>query len=169
MSLRLWILVPSLLWVSTAACAQSAHADLLNAKGEKIGTAEIRPSGSGVEIDLNVSQLPAGVHGVHFHNVGKCEAPNFASAGPHFNPTSKKHGKENPEGPHAGDLLNIEVGPDGTAKASLNDPNVTLGAGPNSLLHEGGTALVIHATADDYKTDPSGNSGARLACGVIAR
>jgi Cu-Zn family superoxide dismutase len=163
------LVVPCFLWASSAAFAQSANADILNAHGEKIGTAEIRRSGSGVEIDLTVSQLPPGMHGVHFHNVGKCDTPDFASAGSHFNPTAKKHGKENPEGPHAGDLMNIEVGADGTARAKLVDPDATLGSGPNSLFHEGGTALVIHAAADDYKTDPSGNSGARIACGVIGR
>jgi Cu-Zn family superoxide dismutase len=149
--------------------AQSAHADIVNGQGQKIGTATVQPSASGVRIDLEVSQLPPGTHGIHIHSVGKCEGPAFASAGTHFNPTSKKHGKENPEGPHAGDLLNIEVGADGTGKASLSDLNATLGEGPNSLFREGGTALVIHEKADDYQTDPAGNSGARIACGVIRR
>ena len=165
---RSWALIPVLLWAS-AGFAQSAHADINNAQGQKIGTAEIRPSRGGVRIDVNVSQLPPGTHGIHIHNVGKCEGPAFTSAGPHFNPTTKKHGKDSPEGPHAGDMLNLEVKPDGTGKASLSDPNVTLGDGPNSLFHEGGTSLVIHASADDYKTDPAGNSGARIACGVIEK
>ena len=145
----------------------SGHADIVNAQGQKVGTATIHPSGSGVRIDVEVSQLPPGTHGIHIHTVGKCEGPAFTSAGAHFNPTSKKHGRDNPEGPHGGDLLNIEVGADGTGKASLLDPNATLGQGPNSLFHEGGTAPLIHEKADDYKTDPSGNSGARIACGVI--
>ncbi len=147
--------------------AQSAHADIVNAQGQKIGTATIRPSSSGVRINVEVSQLPPGTHGIHIHTVGKCEGPAFTSAGAHFNPISKKHGKDNPEGPHAGDLLNIEVATDGTGKASLSDPNVTLGGGPNPLFQEAGTALVIHEKSDDYKTDPAGNSGARIACGVI--
>lgn len=147
--------------------AQSGNADIVNAQGQKIGTATVHPSGSGVRINVEVSQLPPGTHGIHIHAVGKCEGPAFTSAGAHFNPASKKHGKDNPEGPHAGDLLNIDVGTDGTGKASLSDPNVILGAGPNSLFHEGGTALVIHEKADDYKTDPTGNSGGRIACGVI--
>ena len=147
--------------------ALSGHADIVNAQGQKIGTATIHPSGSGVRIDVGVSQLPPGTHGIHVHTVGKCEGPAFASAGAHFNPTSKKHGRDNPEGPHGGDLLNIEVGADGTGKASLLAPNATLGEGANSLFHDGGTALVIHEKADDYKTDPSGNSGARIACGAI--
>lgn len=147
--------------------ALSGHADIVNAQGQKIGTATIHPSGNGVRIDVVISQLPPGAHGIHIHTAGKCEGPAFASAGGHFNPTSKKHGKDNSEGPHAGDLLNIDVGPDGTGKASLTDTDVTLGDGPNSLFHEGGTALVIHEKVDDYKTDPSGNSGGRIACGVI--
>lgn len=147
--------------------AQSGNANIVNAQGQKIGTATVHPSGGGVRINVEVSQLPPGTHGIHIHAVGKCEGPAFTSAGAHFNPASKKHGKDNPEGPHAGDLLNIDVGTDGTGKASLSDPNVILGAGPNSLFHEGGTALVIHEKADDYKTDPAGNSGARIACGVI--
>jgi Cu-Zn family superoxide dismutase len=146
---------------------QSGRSDIVNAQGQKIGAATVHPSDRGVRIDVAISQLPPGTHGIHIHAVGKCEGPAFASAGAHFNPASKKHGKDNPEGPHAGDLMNIEVGADGTGKASLSDPNVTLGDGPSSLFHEGGTALLIHEKADDYKTDPSGNSGARIACGVI--
>lgn len=147
----------------------SGHADIVNAQGQKIGAAMIHPSDSGVRIDVEVSQLSPGTHGIHIHTVGKCEGPAFASAGGHFNPTTKKHGKDNPEGSHAGDLLSIEVGADGTGKASLLAPNATLGGGANSLFHEGGTALVIHEKADDYKTDPAGNSGARIACGVIQK
>ena len=168
MSMRSCALIAVLLW-APAGFAQSAHADIVNAQGQKIGTAQIRPSGSGVRIEVKVSQLPPGVHGIHIHNVGKCEGPAFASAGPHFDPTSKKHGKENPEGPHAGDLLMLKVNADGTAKASLLDPNASLADAPNSIFHEGGTSLVIHADPDDYKTDPAGNSGARIACGVIEK
>lgn len=148
--------------------AQSAHADIVNAQGQKIGTATIHQAGNGVRISVEVSQLPPGTHGIHIHTVGKCEGPAFTTAGGHLNPASKKHGKDNPDGPHAGDLLNLEVGADGIGKASLSDANATLGEGPNSLFHEGGTSLVIHEKADDYKTDPAGNSGARIACGVIS-
>jgi Cu-Zn family superoxide dismutase len=101
--------------------------------------------------------------------VGKCDPPDFKSAGPHFNPDNKKHGSKNPDGPHAGDLPNFDVGPDGTAKVSVVAPNVTLGDGPNSLFHPEGTALVIHEKADDYMTDPAGNAGARIACGVVQK
>jgi superoxide dismutase, Cu-Zn family len=152
-----------------SASPQSAHAEIVDGQGQKIGTATLVQTNTGVRIDVNVSQLPSGEHGIHLHTVGKCEAPGFTSAGGHFNPDTKKHGKDNPDGPHAGDLLNLEVGPDGTAKASFVDTRVTLGDGANSLFHEGGTAVVIHEKSDDYKTDPSGNSGARIACGVIQR
>jgi Cu-Zn family superoxide dismutase len=168
MSIRSWALIAALLW-ATAGFGQSAHADIVNVEGQKIGTALIRPSGGGVRIEVKVSQLPPGMHGIHIHNVGKCEGPAFASAGPHFNPASKKHGKENPEGPHAGDLLMLKVNADGVGQASLLDRNASFADGPNSIFHEGGSSLVIHSDPDDYKTDPAGNSGARIACGVIAK
>jgi Cu-Zn family superoxide dismutase len=148
---------------------KSAHADIVNADGQKIGAAKIVPAKKGVKIEVNVSQLPPGKHGIHIHAVGKCEGPAFTTAGGHLNPDTKKHGKDNPEGPHAGDLLMIDAKADGTAKATLLDTMVTLGDGPNSLFHEGGTAIVIHEKEDDYKTDPAGNSGARIACGVIQK
>ncbi|HEY1467540.1 MAG TPA: superoxide dismutase family protein [Candidatus Acidoferrum sp.] len=146
---------------------KSAHADIVNAQGQKIGTATFSPADGGVKIEVDVAQLPPGTHGIHIHAVGKCEGPDFKTAGGHLNPTAKEHGKDNPKGPHAGDLLNIEVDRSGHAKASLSDSLVTLGSGPNSLFHEGGSSLVIHEKMDDYKTDPAGNSGARTACGVI--
>jgi len=169
MSILNWALIPALLWASAGFAQSAAHADIVDAQGKKIGTAAFRASGNGVRIDVNVSGLPPGTHGIHIHGVGKCEGPAFTNAGPHLNPTSKKHGKDNPEGPHAGDLLNLEVNADGLGKASLLDQNVTLGQGQSSLFHEGGTSLVIHANADDYKTDPAGNSGARIACGIIEK
>ena len=144
-----------------------AHADIVNAQGQKIGTAIFSPADGGVKIDIDVAQLPPGVHGVHIHAVGKCEGPDFKSAGGHLNPNAKEHGKDNPKGPHAGDLTNIEVDAGGHAKASLSDSLVAIGDGPNSIFHDGGSALVIHEKVDDYKTDPSGNSGARIACGVV--
>ena len=113
--------------------------------------------------------MPPGTHAFHVHTVGTCTAPDFASAGGHFNPAGKQHGKDNPNGHHAGDLPNFEVNANGEGNISYAVPDLTLGAGPNSLFHDGGTALVVHAAADDYKTDPTGSAGARIACGVIEK
>lgn len=157
-------LVLSWLFCTSAAFGQTtpnaAHADIINAQGQKIGSAAIVSAYGGVRIDLKVSQLLPGKHAIHIHSVGKCEGPDFKSAGGDLNPVGKQHGKDNPAGPHAGDLLNFEVDADGNGKAALVAPHASLGSGPNSLFHEGGTALVIHENADDYKTDPAGNSGA---------
>lgn len=164
------VFLPALLCTSAAfgqGAPKLAHAEIVNAQGQNIGTAKIVPAKKGVKIEVNVSQLPPGKHGIHIHAVGKCEGPAFTTAGGHLNPDTKKHGKDNPEGAHAGDLLMIEAKPDGVAKATLLDTVVTLGDGPNSLLHDGGTSIVIHEKEDDYKTDPAGNSGSRIACGVI--
>lgn len=149
--------------------AKKAKADLLNAKGAPVGTAVFTERRGGVQLDLKVSNLTPGLHGLHIHAVGRCQAPDFASAGPHFNPEGKQHGWDNPMGHHLGDLQNLDVGPDGKAHVQVMVPGVTLGEGPNSLFHQGGTALVIHAKPDDGKTDPAGNAGPRIACGVIIR
>ena len=144
--------------------------EMKNAKGESIGVATImEKKGAGVEIALDVKGLSAGEHALHFHMTPKCEGPEFTSAGAHFNPAAKKHGMQNPEGPHAGDMSNFTVTAAGTAKATVTNANVTLGAGANSLLVNGGTALMVHAAADDMKSDPGGNAGARFACGVIIK
>src|SRR5690606_19270040 len=154
---------------------RTAIARLLDAQGTSVGTATFRQRGETVVIDLEVKGLQPGEHAVHIHNVGACHAEGedgkaFTSAGPHFNPFNKQHGTENPEGPHAGDLPNITVGADGTAKARFENSLVTLADGPvNSLFQPGGTCLVIHAGPDDYRTDPAGNAGDRVACGVIER
>jgi superoxide dismutase, Cu-Zn family len=170
---KLVLVFLSALLCSTVAFGQgapkSAHADIVNAQGQNIGSAKIVPAKKGVKIEVNVSQLPPGKHGIHIHAVGKCDGPAFTTAGGHLNPDTKKHGKDNPEGPHAGDLLMIEAKADGKAKATLLDTMVTLGDGPNSVFHEGGTSIVIHEKEDDYKTDPAGNSGTRIACGIIQK
>jgi len=156
---------------SVAAGPKAAHADIANAQGTKIGTAKITSTANGVKIAVKVSQLTPGEHGIHIHTVGKCEGPAFTSAGGHFNPTNAHHGVNNAQDPHPhlGDLANLVVGKNGKANASFLVGGVTLGGDANSLFHEGGTALVIHAKADDLKSDPSGNSGDRIACGVIEK
>jgi Cu-Zn family superoxide dismutase len=145
-----------------------AGADLRNARGDKVGTAVLTQEAAGVRIVVQASGLEPGRHGIHFHETGVCEVPDFQSAGAHFNPDKKKHGLENPLGPHAGDLPNLEIGADGTGRAEFITRLVTLEPGKaNSLVKAGGTALVVHDRTDDQKTDPSGNSGGRIACGVI--
>ncbi|TDF99648.1 superoxide dismutase family protein [Paenibacillus piri] len=147
---------------------ESKKIDIIDSKGAKIGSAVLSQAVEGVRLQVDVSGLTPGKHGIHIHQTGVCTTPDFKSAGEHFNPEGKKHGFENPEGYHAGDLLNLEVGSDGKAKAEFIDKKVTLVKDKaNSLLKPGGTALVIHESPDDYKTDPAGNSGARIACGVI--
>ena len=155
--------------LALAKVGDTAKADLINGKGEHIGTAKLKETSQGVSLELEVSNLPPGQHGFHIHTVGMCEAPDFKSAGGHFNPEGKKHGLENPEGHHAGDLQNLTVDAKGKAKVKVLVKGTTLGDGANSLFHSGGTAIVIHADPDDMKTDPAGNAGARIACGVITR
>jgi Cu-Zn family superoxide dismutase len=146
---------------------ERAAALLRNAEGKRVGMAQFTQESKGVRIVLTVKDLSPGERGIHIHAVGKCEPPDFASAGPHFNPTDKKHGLNNPEGPHAGDLPNLTVREDGTAVYEQITDRVTLTSGELSLFDKDGSALVIHAHADDQQTDPTGNSGARIVCGVI--
>ena len=146
-----------------------AKADIIDTAGKSIGKATLVEQKEGVMIKLKVSGLPPGKHGYHIHETGNCATPDFKSAGGHFNPFQKHHGMENPLGKHAGDLPNLEVKQDGRAKATFVATDTTLKEGPGSLLKEGGTAIVIHADPDDNKSDPAGNAGARIACGVIVK
>jgi superoxide dismutase, Cu-Zn family len=172
MNRRFLAIAPALL-MAASLLAQSAppnaHAAIIDATGKSVGTATLTQTPGGVQVTATLTGLPPGTHGIHIHTVGKCDPPGFTTAGGHFNPDNKQHGMKNPMGAHAGDLPNFDVAADGTANVSLLAAHVTLGEGPNSLFHDGGTALVIHANADDYMTDPSGNSGARIACGVIEK
>jgi len=146
----------------------AGSATIINSKGEAVGSATLTQGPHSVTIAVEVSRLPPGLHGIHIHAIGKCDPPDFQTAGGHFNPFGKKHGLKAPEGPHAGDLPNLEVGPDGKGKIEGTVGGLTLGKeGLAVLLDSNGTAVVIHAGPDDETTDPAGNSGARIACGVI--
>ena len=149
------------------AVGERAAAPLRNAEGQVLGMAIFTQEPQRVRVSVTVKGLSPGEHGIHIHSVGKCEPPDFLSAGPHFNPTNRKHGLNNPEGPHAGDLPNLVVGEDGSAVYEHVTDHVTLTPGELSLFDEDGSALVIHAGPDDQMTDPAGNSGARVLCGVI--
>lgn len=153
--------------VDVAGAPGPASATLRDASGATVGTATLTQTNAGVLISASVSGIGSGTHAIHVHTVGKCEPP-FATAGGHFNPESKHHGFRDPAGPHAGDLPNISIPAGGSLSFDLLLPRATLSAGDHSLLDADGSAVVIHAAADDYATDPAGNAGARIACGVIA-
>jgi Cu-Zn family superoxide dismutase len=173
MSMRIFLgaatLLSLLLFCSIAQAQTTAHADLKNAEGKSVGSAELRDAKEGVLVILRVHDLSPGLHAVHIHAVGKCEGPQFTSAGGHFNPGQKKHGFKNSEGPHAGDLPDVLIVKNGSGRFEAVTDAVSLAAGGNSLFDQDGSAIVIHATADDNTTDPTGNSGDRIACGVIEK
>jgi len=149
---------------------ESVTVELKNGNGESVGNAVITALGKeGVRIKLDLKNLPPGAHALHFHEMAKCEGPKFETAGAHFNPDHKMHGTKNPKGPHAGDMNNFTVRPDGTATQTVTNQHVMFGEGANSLFGANGTSLVVHAKGDDMMTDPSGNSGDRIACGVVSK
>ncbi len=159
-----------LLFLAVDAYAQNqARADLKNADGKGVGNATLRETKDGVLVTVQVKGLPPGLHALHVHAVGKCEGPKFTSAGGHFNPMNKKHGLKSPEGPHAGDLPDIYVTKDGMGRYEALTDAITLKPGDMSVFDSDGSAVVIHAQPDDNATDPAGNAGDRIACGVITK
>ena len=153
--------------LATAAMGQEVgRGTFINAQGKEVGTLTVEHMPNQTMFLFKLHDLPPGVHGMHIHAVGQCTPPSFDSAGPHFNPAQQQHGKENPKGPHAGDLNNITIPADGKLELQIDMPGIAL-RGQGGLLDEDGASIVIHASPDDYKTDPSGNSGARIACVTI--
>ena len=164
-------LLAGLLFASAAvvfADGEQAKATLTNAQGQTVGQATLTETPHGVLIHVSLTSAPAGVHAFHIHATGKCEPP-FTSAAGHFNPANKQHGVQNPMGMHAGDLPNIVVHPSGVLTFEVVNRDVTLRPGGTSLLDTDGSAIVIHDKADDYKSDPAGNAGDRVVCGVITK
>lgn len=177
---RVWALAALATAVALTACGgggggsptprgETARATFINAQGQPAGTATLTSLGDGgVFISAQLRSLPEGTHAMHIHAVGRCEPP-FESAGGHYNPVQRQHGFLAPDGQHNGDLPNITVRSDGTASAEVVAWMVTLRGGAAPLFDDDGSALVVHAGVDDYRTDPSGNAGPRIACGVVER
>jgi len=172
-----WIPVAVLVTIAGVGCstamsmrnaAARAEAVMYNSSGSPIGTAQLWQDANGVvNVEISSITLPEGTHGIHFHDVGKCEGPAFTTAGGHYNPMGMEHGLQNPRGPHAGDNPNIVIPAGGVGNVSFTTDRVSLTPGTRSLLDADGTSLVVHASGDDQVTNPSGNSGARIACGVV--
>lgn len=144
-----------------------ATADIRDAMGQTRARATATESGDSIRVRVEAVQMAPGAYGTHVHTTGRCDAPGFDSAGGHWNPTGRQHGRDNPQGEHKGDLPNLLVGTDGRGSFEFTIPGASISQGPNRLLDADGAAVVIHAGPDDYRTDPSGNSGARVACGVL--
>jgi Cu-Zn family superoxide dismutase len=162
--MALALAIPGLL---LAAANKDIKVEFKNAEGKVIGTGTLSQLRKGLKINLDISGLTPGEHAIHFHENGKCEGAKFESAGGHLNPDGKEHGLDNPHGHHLGDMKNIVADKDGKIKTSVVNESATLASGPGSLKKEGGVAIVIHAHADDNKTNPSGASGDRVACAVL--
>jgi superoxide dismutase, Cu-Zn family len=147
----------------------TASAEFRDTENRVVGNATLRQTTEGVLIRAVFTGLPAGTRSFHIHAVGACEPPGFQSAGGHYNPLAREHGFLNPRGPHAGDLPNLHVPEGGRLEVEVLAPGLTLGPGPTTLFDADGSALVIHEGVDDYRSDPTGNAGDRIACAVIRR
>ncbi len=147
----------------------TAYAELQTSSGQPAGRATITSTGDGIFISAQLRNLPQGMHAIHLHTVGRCDGPGFESAGGHINQTDKTHGFLSASGEHDGDLPNINVRSDGTAVADLYTAKVIIEGGSTALLGGDGSAIVIHSGIDDYRSDPAGNSGPRIACGVVRK
>jgi superoxide dismutase, Cu-Zn family len=165
--LPLTLLVTCLVAGPLSAQSQQVSTTFVNADGKPIGTAMLKQTPSGVLIDINVSGLPPGAHALHIHETGKCDVPDFKSAGDHYNPTGAKHGFVAGREHHAGDMPNQFVQGNGVLQAQVLNPQVTLYTGKATLFDADGSALIIHAGADDYASQPAGEAGNRLACAMI--
>jgi superoxide dismutase, Cu-Zn family len=167
---KVWMMIPIVLLTG---CLEKEitkmDVEMLNGDGDSLGKITLQEQAKGVKLFLDLKELPAGNHAIHIHDMGKCKAPDFKSAGKDFNPEKKKHGLLHPKGAHAGDLPNIIVGDDGTVKSELMAPNVTFKEGMTSLLTKEGTSIVIHEEKDDGMTQPEGDAGNRIACGEISK
>jgi superoxide dismutase, Cu-Zn family len=155
--------------VSHASSAAPVVVKMTSADGKDVGTISLTEKKGGVDFKLDLMNLSPGEHAIHVHQNPKCDPPTYASSGFHLNPNGKMHGMKNPDGPHDGDIpVNLKVSSDGTDKSSFVVKTLSLDpAAPNSVFANGGTSIIIHASADDMETDPGGNSGPRIACGII--
>jgi len=168
-SAALWAmaLVATIGVAARAGAQEVAEGKFKNSQDKDVGTVHIEHMPSATLLMLDLHDMPPGVHGIHIHSVAKCDPPGFETAGPHFNPTGSQHGMKNPKGPHAGDLPNITIPASGKLQTTIMVAATMQGDGSGGMIDGDGASLVIHASPDDYMTDPAGNSGARIACAKL--